>query len=67
LLDYGFETFRKLVVPRAKSVTQLWKPLTLAMLPVPLLAHFREGAAMDRLRGWVWERVGIRSGRKSAG
>jgi abequosyltransferase len=56
---YDFDQFRKLVLPRARRASQLWKPLILAVLPVSLLAHFRQGRAMDRLRAWFVDRTRI--------
>ncbi|HEX9297044.1 MAG TPA: glycosyltransferase family 2 protein [Polyangiaceae bacterium] len=60
---YDFGQFRKVVAPRATRVSQLWKPLTLAVLPKWLLVHFRQGAAMDRLRAWFVDRMGNWTGR----
>ncbi len=59
---YDWSHFRKLVVPRAGHLWQLWKPFLFALLPVSLLLLFRQGRALDRLRVWFLHRMRALSG-----
>jgi abequosyltransferase len=55
---YEWVHFRDLVLPKAGYGWKLSKPLAFVLIPVPVLAQFREGRALDRMRVWVLRKLG---------